>query len=328
MRRRELFVLLGGAVAWPLAVRAQQPNKIPKIGFLSAEALDVFTPRLRAFLEGLSEMGQVEGRDFSIEYRWADGRNDQLPALAADLANRPVAVIVTVGSTPAALAAKNATTTIPVVFFIGGDPLKLGLVANLTRPEGNLTGVTSLNVEVGPKRMEILHQVVPTARSMTLLVNPTSPELSKITTDDAQAAAHILDLKINVLHASTDRELDTVFATVAQVRPTALVVAPDAFFIGRGEHLGTLALRHGVPTAFQYRPFVAAGGLMSYGGSIREPYRLAGVSTGRILKGDKPADLPVHQATKVELIINLKTAKTLGLTVPPSLLARADELIE
>jgi len=328
MRRREFITLLGGAAAaWPFAAPAQQPA-MPVVGFLSAESHALFVDRLRAFLKGLSETGYVEGQNVAIEFRWAEQRYDRLPALAADLVGRQVAVIATVGSAPAALAAKAATTTIPVIFFTGGGPLQLGLVASLSRPGGNLTGVTSLNVEVGPKRVELLHQVVPTARLIALLVNPTSPNLTESTVREAQGAANTLGIKLDVLHASTERDIDEAFASIAQRRAGGLVIAPDAFFISHGQKLGALALHHAMPAIFQYRPFAAAGGLMSYGSSVAESYRLAGVYTGRILKGEKPADLPVQQVTNVELILNLKTAKALGLTIPLPLLGRADEVIE
>ena len=328
MQRRKFITLLGSAaMAWPLRARAQRPA-MPVIGLLGAESPDLFADRLRAYLKGLGEIGYVEGQNLAIAFRWAEGRNDRLPALADDLVGRQVSVIVALGSAPAALAAKAATTTIPVVFFTGGDPLRLGLVASLNRPGGNLTGVTSLNVEVGPKRVELLHEVVPTTTLMALLVNPTSPNLTETTIRDAHAAARTLGLKLDVLRAGTEHDFDTVFATLAQPRARALVIGPDAFFISRSEQLGALALRHAVPAIFQYRPFVAAGGLMSYGSSVAEAYRLAGVYTGRVLKGEKPADLPVQQVTKVELILNLKTAKALGLTVPLPLLGRADEVIE
>jgi putative ABC transport system substrate-binding protein len=264
----------------------------------------------------------------AIEYRWAEGQYDRLPAMAAELVRRRVAVIATLGSTPAALAAKAATTTIPVVFFTGGDPLHLGLVPSFNRPGSNITGVTSVNVEVGPKRVELLHQVVPTARLIALLVNPTSPILTESTVRDAQGAANTLGIKLDVLHASTERDIDEAFASLAQRRAGGLVIGPDAFLISHSQKLGELALRRAMPAIFQYRPFAAAGGLMSYGSSITESYRLTGVYTGRILKGEKPADLPVQQVTSVELILNLKTAKALGLTIPLPLLATADEVIE
>jgi putative ABC transport system substrate-binding protein len=328
MKRREFITLLGGAaVAWPLAARAQQPA-MPVIGLLAAESPDLFVDRLRAFQQGLKEGEYIDGQNVAIEYRWAESHYDRLPALAADLVRRQVAVIATLGSAPAALAAKAATTTIPIVFFTGSDPLRLGLVTSLNRPGGNVTGVTALNVEVGPKRVELLHEVVPSATLMALLVNPTSPDVTEITTKEAQAAARTLGLKLEVLHASTERDLDTVFTSFPQLRAGALVIGPDAFFISQGERLGASALRNRVPAIFQYRPFVAAGGLMSYGGSISEAYRSAGVYTSRVLKGEKPANLPVQQVTKVEFILNLKTANVLGLTIPLPLLGRADEVIE
>ena len=320
MRRREFFSLVGGTAVLPLAARAQQ-LALPVIGFLSAETLGLFADRLRAFQQGLKEGGYVEGQNVSIEYRWADGQYDRLPALAGELVRRRVAVIVTLGSAPAALAAKAATPTIPIVFFTGGDPLALGLVPSLNRPGGNVTGVTSLNVEVGPKRVELLHEVVPAASLVALLVNPTSPNLAESTTRDAQAATRILGLKLEVLHASTERDFETVFESLSRLGAGALVIGPDAFFISRSEQLGALALHNRVPAIFQYRPFAAAGGLMSYGSSIAEAYRSAGLYTGRVLKGDQPADLPVQQVTKVELILNLKTAKVLGLTLPLRCLA-------
>jgi putative ABC transport system substrate-binding protein len=327
MRRREFIRLLGGAAAaWPLAARAQRPT-MPVIGLLGSDSPELYADRLRAFRQGLKETGYIEGQSLAIEYRWAEGRNDQLPVLAADLARRQVSVIVALGSTPATLAAKAATTTIPVVFFIGADPLQLGLVASLSRPGGNLTGVTSLNQELVAKRVELLHEVVPGTTSMALLINPTSPNLTKTAIEDAHAAARSLGRNLDVLHASTERDIDTVFAALTQLRVGSLVIGVDAFFISRSEQLATLALRRAVPAIFQYRPFAAAGGLMSYGTPI-ETYSLAGVYTGRVLKGEKPADLPVLQVTKVELILNLRTAKTLGLTFPLSLLGRADEVIE
>jgi putative ABC transport system substrate-binding protein len=325
--RREFITLLGGAAAaWPLAARAQQP--LPVIGFLTAESSDVFADRLRAFRSGLREVGYVEGQNVAIEYRWAEGQYDRLPAMAADLASRRVAAIVTLGSAPAALAAKAATPMIPIVFFTGGDPLRLGLVPSLNRPGGNVTGVTSLNVEVGPKRVELIHEVVPAAGRLALLVNPSSPDLTEATTTDAQAAARKLGLGLDVLHASVEGDFETIFTALPQRQNGALVIGPDAFFISRSELLGALALRHRVPAIFQYRPFTAAGGLMSYGSSISESYRLAGVYAGRILKGEQPAEMPVQQVTKVELILNLRSAKALGLTVPLPLLGRADEVIE
>jgi putative ABC transport system substrate-binding protein len=327
MKRRQFIALLGGAaVAWPFAARAQQPA-IPVVGFLRSTAATGSEHIVTAFLQGLKEAGFVDGQNVAIEYRWADNQNDRLPALAADLIRRQVTVIVAAGI-PAALAAKAATTTIPIVFEIGADPVEVGLVASLNRPGGNLTGVTTLNVELGSKRLELLHDVVPTTLSIALLVNPASPINAERQSTDAQTTARTLGLQLHVLHASTERDFDTVFASLVQMRAGALVINNDAFFLSRTEQLAALTVRHAVPTIFSYREFTAAGGLMSYGGSLTDAYRLTGVSTTRILKGEKPADLPVQQATKFELFINLKTAKSLGLTVPLIMQMTADEVIE
>jgi putative tryptophan/tyrosine transport system substrate-binding protein len=328
MRRREFITLLGGAAAtWPLTARAQQPGKLPVIGYLGPESPAVFASRVRAFRQGLGETGYAEGRNVAIEFRWAEGQHNRLPALAADLVGRQLAVIVAPGGAPGGLAAKSATTTIPIVFEMGADPVAIGLVDNLNRPGGNLTGVSSLNVQVTPKRLEILHEVVPAAAEIAVLVNPTSP-----TTDsqlrNLQAAARALGLQLHVLHASTERDFDAVFVTLLQLRAGGLVVASDGFFATHSEQLAALTVRHAVPAIHQSRDFAMAGGLMSYAGSFLESHRQAGVYTGRILKGDKPADLAVQRVTKVELFINLKAAKNLGVTFPLSLLGRADQLIE
>jgi putative ABC transport system substrate-binding protein len=283
---------------------------------------------MRAFHQGLSETGYAESRNVAMEYRWAKGQNDQLGPLAAELVSRQVTVIVAPGSTPAALAAKAATTTIPIVFEVASDPVELGLVISLARPGGNITGVISLNAEVAAKRLELLHELVPTAAVVGLLVNPTNPNLADFTTKNLRAAARSLGLEMHVLHASAERDFEPVFATLLQLRAGALVIGADPFFTSRLEQLAALTLRHAVPTVYQFREFTAAGGLMSYGGSLTDTFRAAGVYTGRILRGDKPAELPVQQTTKVELFLNLKTAKVLGLEVPPMLLARADEVIE
>jgi putative ABC transport system substrate-binding protein len=325
MQRRDFIALLGGAaVTWPLAARAQQPS-MPVIGFLHSGSPNLYADRLRTFRQGLKEAGYVEGENVAIEYRWAENQYDRLPALAADLVRRQVAVII--ANNPAALPAKAATTTIPIVFQVGSDPVAVGLVASLNRPGGNLTGITSLNVEIGPKRLELLRELVPTATIFALLVNPTNPNVETLSRD-LQAAARSLGLQLHVLHASTELDFVTVFATLTKLRAGGLVIGPDAFFNDRSEQLAELTVRHAVPTISQYREFAVAGGLMSYGGSTTDSFRQVGVYTGRILKGEKPADLPVQQATKAELILNLKTAKALGLTVPLPLIGRADEVIE
>ena len=327
MKRREFITLLGGAAAaWPLAARAQQPG-MPVIGFLDSKSPDDSAHMVAAFRRGLNGSTFIEGQNVMIEFRWAHGQYDQLPALAADLVRRRVDVIAATGG-PAALAAKAASATIPIVFRLAADPIAAGLVASLSRPGGNVTGVTSLNLEVGSKRLELLHELVPAATIMAALVNPTNPTNAEILSRDLQATARLLGLQLHLLHASSDADIDAIFATLTELRAGGLVIGTDAFFTSRDEKLAALGLRYRIPTIYQWREFVAAGGLMSYGGSFADSYRLAGVYTGRILKGEKPAELPVQQATKLELFINLKTAKALGITVPPTLLALADEVIE
>jgi putative ABC transport system substrate-binding protein len=325
MRRREFITLLGGATVWPRAAHAQQPA-MPVVGFFNGGSPDGYAPYLAAFHLGLKEAGFIEGRNVAIEYRWAEGQYDRLPTIAAELVHRQVAVIV--ANSPPVFAVKAATATIPIVFTTASDPVQVGLVASLGRPGGNLTGVTQLGVEVAPKRLEIAHELAPKATIVAVLVNPTNPATAETQLRDLQAAARTLGLQLHVLHASTDRDFDTAFATLVQLRAGALVIGTDGFLLSRTKQLAALTVRHAVPAVFQDRAFAAAGGLMSYGGSTTDQYRQGGVYTGRILKGDKPADLPVVRSTKVELFINLKTAKTLGLIVPTALLLRADEVIE
>jgi putative tryptophan/tyrosine transport system substrate-binding protein len=327
MRRREFITLLGGAaVGWAHAARAQQPAKLPTIGFLGSRGSGDDPHLLTAFRRGLKEADYVEGQNVAIEYRFAENQYERLPALAADLVRRQVALIAANG--PAAQAAKAATATIPIVFTAGFDPVEVGLVASLNRPGGNITGVSILDVELGPKRLELLHEVVPTATIIAVLVNPTDPTRAETTLRDLQAAAHTLGLQLHALYASTDHDFDTAFASLVQLQAGGLVIGGEPFFNSRSEQLGALTFRHAVPTIYQFRAFAAAGGLASYGANLTDAYRQAGLYGGRILKGERPGDLPVVQSTKVELIINLKTAKMLGLTVPLSLLGRADEVIE
>ena len=327
MKRREFITLIGGAAALaPFAARGQQPA-MPVVGVLGVESHDIRTDRYRAFHQGLSETGYVEGKNVAIEYRWSEARNERMPAMAADLVARQVTAIAALGGFPAATAAKSATATIPVVFQGGFDPIETGLVASLNRPGGNLTGVSSLNAELGPKRLELVHELVPAAKAIALLVNPAHPN-TEPQLRDIQGAALTLGLKIHIVHARSERDFDAVFASVATLRADALVIINTAPFVGRTGQLGALAARHAVPTIFQNREFAAAGGLISYEGSNADAFRLAGVYIGRILKGEKPADLPVQRITKIEMIINLKAAKALGITVPLTLLGRADDVIE
>ena len=326
MRRREFIALVTSVAAWPLASRAQQ-SAMPVIGLLGATSAEGYAAQLAAFRQGLNEIGFVEGRNVAIEYRWAENQYDRLPALAADLVRRQVTVIAAMGGPASGLAAKAATATIPIVFHGSLEPVEIGLAATLNRPGGNLTGVTNLNVQLGPKRLELMHELVPAAASFATLLNPTNP-LSEAWSKELRAAAQTRGLQLHVLHASTEQEIDIAFAALSQFRAGGLVIGTDGFFVSRSDQLAALTVRHALPAIFQYRAFTIAGGLMSYGGSTTDSYRLVGVYTGRILKGEKPADLPAQQTAKVELIINLKTAKALGLTVPLSLLGRADEVIE
>ena len=325
IRRREFIALLGGTAAtWPLAARAQQTK--PVIGFLNGASAEGFEPMVTAFRQGLTELGYVEGQNVAIEYRWANDQYDRLAALADDLVGRQVSVIV--ANTPANIVAKAATTTIPIVFATAGDPVQLGLVASLNRPGGNVTGVSELNVEVAPKRLELLHELVPSASVIALLVDPANTAHAEATRVKVLSAARTLGLELHVLNASAEGDLEGVFANLIQLRAGGLVVGPDPFFTSHSKQLAALALRHAVPVVYESRKFAAAGGLASYGADVTDTFRSVGIYTGRILKGAKPADLPVEQTTKVELIINLKTAKALNISVPVSLLGRADEVIE
>jgi putative ABC transport system substrate-binding protein len=326
MNRRDAVLALLAFGAAPRVACAQQRPAMPVIGFLNGASPDLSAHLVRAYHQGLGETGYVEGRNVAFEYRSAEGQYDRLPALAADLVRRQVSVIAATG-TPTGLPAKAATTTIPIVFVTGSDPVEQGLVASLNRPGGNLTGATTLAVELGQKRLELLHELVPKATLIGVLVNPTGPNLDAVLRD-LRAAARTLGVPIHVLHASTEGDLEVVFAALVQLRAGALVIGTDTFFNSQSKRLAALALRHGVPAVYQYREFVAAGGMMSYAGSITDAYRVAGVYTGRILKGAKPSDLPVQQSTKAELFVNLKTAKALGITIPPSILVRAEEVIE
>jgi putative tryptophan/tyrosine transport system substrate-binding protein len=328
MRRRNFITLLGSAAAgWPMAGRAQQ-LALPAIGYLSSGSLETDAVRLAAFRQGLADTDYVEGRNVAIEYRGMQGHYDLLPALVADFVRRPVAVIVVSGSTPGALAAKGATSTIPIVFSIGVDPVQIGLVASFNRPGGNVTGISNLQNPLGAKRLELLRELVPGAAVVASLVNPSNTVYTESEMSGLRSAADSLGLQLFVLNASSVAEVDAAFAALAQARLGALLISSESFFIDRREQIAALAARYAVPAMYPFREFAAAGGLMSYGSSTSEIYRQVGVYAGRILKSEKPGDLPVQQATKVELIINLKTAKTLGITVPITLLGRADEVIE
>jgi putative ABC transport system substrate-binding protein len=330
MNRRKLIALIGGAAApsvlWPLAVRAQQ--QMPVIGFLGAVSPTGFSDRMQAFHQGLKDTGYAEGANLAIEYRWAENQLDRLPAMAADLVRKQVAVIVTSGGTAPTIAAKAATTTIPIVFAIPEDPVKLGLIASLARPGGNLTGVNFFFGELVPKRLELLRELVPAMRRVAVFVNPANPARAELHAKEAEAAGRAMGLEIQVFNVGTSGEIDTAFATFARERPDALFVSPDPFFTVRRVQLATLAARHAVPSSFPTRDSVDAGGLISYGSNINDAYRQTGVYAGRILKGAQPRDLPVLQSTKFELVVNARTAQMLGLTIPPSLLAVADEVIE
>jgi putative ABC transport system substrate-binding protein len=327
MKRREVITVIGGAAAWPLAARAQQPA-VPVIGFLDPRSADTIPDRLRAFRQGLKDTGHVEGENVTIAYRFAENQTDRLPALAAELVRQQVAVIVTPGGGPSTLAAKTATTTIPIVFAVAEDPVRLGLVASFARPGANLTGINFFSGELTAKRLELLRELVPKAARVAVLVNPANAANTETTLRDVEAAARAIGLQTQVLNASSSREINAAFATFVRDRPDAVFVGIDPFFNGRRVQLVHLATRHAVPASYPAREFAEVGGLMSYGASITDAWRQVGVYAGRILKGAKAADLPVVQASKFELVINAETARSLDLAVPPTLLATADEVIE
>ena len=327
MKRRTFITLLGGAAAtWTLAARAQQPT-MPVIGFLGAPSAAPYARYVAAVHQGLKEVGYVEHQNVAMEYRWADSQYDRLPALAADLVSRRVAVIVPIGGAPATLAAKAATSTIPIVFNLGADPIELGLVTNLNRPGGNITGIAMMIVEIETKRLELLHELAPASTSLAILLNPSNAQ-AQTQERDAQRAARVIGRQVLVLKAGTEHEIEMAFAALVRERAGALLVGGDAFFASQVTLFVVLTARHAIPTIYPWRSHVDAGGLMSYGTSVLDAYRQTGVYTGRVLKGEKPGDLPIAQPTKFELIINLKTARAVGIAIPPTLLARADEVIE
>jgi putative ABC transport system substrate-binding protein len=326
MRRREFIRFAGGAAAWPVVAHAQQA--MPVIGFLHSASAATFAEHIPAFHKGLNEAGYIDGQNVTVDYRWAEGRNETLPALAADLVHRRAAVIVTPISTPAALAAKAATSTIPIVFVIGADPVKIGLVASLNRPGGNATGITDIGVQLGAKRLALLHELLPNAARFAVLVNPNNPSITEAYVSELQVAASAIGRQIEVVTAGTNSGIDTAFATIVKLRADAFLISPEALFVTRRVQLLTLSARHALPALYHRREFTDAGGLMSYGSSLAEQFRQTGLYAGRILKGEKPAEMPVQLPTKFEFIINLQTAKTFGIDIPLTLLARADEVIE
>jgi putative tryptophan/tyrosine transport system substrate-binding protein len=327
IERRKFLATLGGAAAWSLAARAQQ-SRLPAVGFLNPASKDTRRDWIAAFYQGLAEAGYVEGRNVTIEFRWAEGRNERLPPLAADLVQRRVAVMVAADGTAAAVAAKGATSTIPIVFMVGADPVELGFVESLRRPGGNMTGVSALAVGTVAKRLQLIHELMPTAEEIAFLRNPTNPNFSGLEIRGLQGAAVVLGLRLLILNASSAPEIEEAFAKIVAQRVGAFLIGTDPFFISVRDQLVTLANRYRIPAIYPFREDVIAGGLMSYGSSNRDSYRLVGDYTGRILKGERPAELPVQQVTKVEMFLNLKTAKSLGITVPLPLLGRADEVIE
>jgi putative ABC transport system substrate-binding protein len=327
MRRREFIAGIGSAVAWPLAARAQQAGK-PLIGFLHSASASAFAEHIPAFHKGLNEAGYVDGQNVTVEYRWAEFHNETLPALAADLVRRGAAVIVTPISTPATVAAKAATSTIPIVFVIGADPVKMGLVTSLNRPGGNATGISDIGVQLGAKRLALLHELLPNATRFAALVNPDNPGITEPFVAELQTAASVIGRKLEIVTASTNSGIDTAFAKLVKMRADAFLISPEALFVARRSQLLTLAARHAVPALYHRREFADAGGLMSYGSSFADQFRQTGIYAGRILKGENPAEMPVQLPTRFEFVINLQTARTLSIQIPAALLARADEVIE